>query len=86
MGVHRDHRRRGYGNLLLEHAEQWAVSATSLQWIDLQVLSNNAPAVDLYRRGGFIKVGEIQDMFIIVGRPFSFTLMAKQIAGKVEVI
>lgn len=84
MGVHRDHRRRGYGSQLLGHAERWAVAATSLQWIDLQVLSNNAPAVDLYHRAGFTKIGEIEEMFIIDGKHFSYTLMAKQLVGSAE--
>jgi len=80
MGVHRDHRKRGIGRALIEHAEQWARANTALEWIDLQVLSENTPAMQLYARMGFELVGEIPDMFRIDGRSFSYTTMARKIA------
>jgi len=80
MGVHRDHRKRGIGTALIEHAEQWARANTALEWIDLQVLSENTPAMQLYARMGFELVGEIPDMFRIDGRSFSYTTMARKIA------
>ena len=80
MGVHRDHRKLGIGRALIEHAEQWARANTALEWIDLQVLSENNPAMQLYARMGFELVGEIPDMFRIDGRSFSYTTMARKIA------
>ena len=71
MGVDRDHRRIGVGTALIEHAEQWARANTALEWIDLQVLSENKPALQLYARMGFELVGEIADMFRIDGRSFA---------------
>jgi len=65
---------------LIEHAEQWARANTALEWIDLQVLSENTPAMQLYARMGFELVGEIPDMFRIDGRSFSYTTMARKIA------
>jgi ribosomal protein S18 acetylase RimI-like enzyme len=78
MGVDRDYRRQGLGQQLLAHAEQWALMA-GMQWIDLQVLSVNTPAIKLYESGGYRKTGEIPNMFLIDGKPLSYTLMTKRL-------
>ena len=78
MGVHRDHRRQRLGQQLLAHAEQWALMA-GVQWIDLQVLSVNTPAMQLYDSSGYRKTGEIPNMFLIDGQHFSYTLMTKRL-------
>lgn len=80
MGVHRDHRRRGLGAALLAFAEDWAAGCSSLEWIDLEVLSANAPARRLYQRVGFIEVGAVPEMFRMDGQSFGLTRMAKRIA------
>jgi ribosomal protein S18 acetylase RimI-like enzyme len=80
MGVGRDHRRLGIGTALIEHAERWASANTALEWIDLQVLSENKPALQLYARMGFELVGEIADMFRIDGRSFAYTTMTRKVA------
>lgn len=77
MGVHRDHRRLGLGQWMLQHAEAWARSIGSLAWIDLQVLSQNQAALRLYQRNGFQLVGEVRDMFVIDGQLVSTTIMNK---------
>jgi ribosomal protein S18 acetylase RimI-like enzyme len=76
MGVERGNRRVGLGIALIEHARQWATDVAKLEWIDLQVISENVAAVSLYQRAGFIKAGEIPDMFRIDGRSFSYATMA----------
>jgi ribosomal protein S18 acetylase RimI-like enzyme len=76
MGIDRAHRKRGLGMALLAHAGEWAL-ANALEWIDLQVLSANEPAIRLYHSAGFEKVGEIPEMFKIDGRLFSYTTMTK---------
>jgi ribosomal protein S18 acetylase RimI-like enzyme len=81
MGVDRDYRKLGLGSSLLAHAEKWAVELTTLEWIDLQVLSANEPAISLYRRAGYKTIGEVPEMFKIDGQAFSYTSMAKRIAG-----
>lgn len=75
MGVHRDVRRQGLGIRLLRHAEQWSRDTDVLDWIDLQVLSGNAPALRLYDRAGYRVVGELQDMFRLDGVSFPYTYM-----------
>ena len=79
MGVDRDHRKQGLGSRLIAHAAQWAQESAGLKWIDLQVLSANAPAIKLYERNGFHKTGEIAAMFNIDGQDFAYTSMSKRI-------
>lgn len=75
MGVHRNLRRQGLGAALIKHAWLWAASS-GLEWVDLQVLSNNQAALALYRQAGFVQVGEVPHMFKIDGLAFSYTTMA----------
>ena len=79
MGVDRDHRRLGLGARLIAHAAQWAGDIPALDWIDLQVLSLNQPAIRLYERSGFERIGETTDMFRIDGKPYAYTSMARRI-------
>ena len=79
MGVHRHHRRLGLGAALLSHATDWALANTGLEWLDLEVLSTNEPALRLYRRAGFAKVSEVAEMFRLDGRSFAFTTMTKRL-------
>ncbi|PZE13349.1 GNAT family N-acetyltransferase [Pseudomonas sp. 57B-090624] len=77
MGVHRSLRRQGLGAALIEHARLWAESS-GLEWIDLQVLSNNQAARALYEQAGFLQIGEVPNMFKIDGRVFSYTTMTRR--------
>ena len=65
------------GARLLAFAEQWASTTGGLDWIDLQVLSENERAIRQYVRAGFIKIGEVPDLFRIDGRALAYTSMAK---------
>ncbi|SHN10981.1 GNAT family N-acetyltransferase [Rhizobacter sp. OV335] len=76
MGVDRARRGTGVGAALLAHARDWATSQTALDWIDLQVLSSNDPAIRLYQRSGFIDTGHLVDLFRIEGRSMGFRSMA----------
>jgi ribosomal protein S18 acetylase RimI-like enzyme len=67
MGVHRAYRRRGLGAKLLDTAVNWARGEDALKWIDLEVLSENHPAVALYLRAGFTMTALIEDMLEIDG-------------------
>lgn len=80
MGVDRNCRRKGLGKKLILKAASWALSETSIEWIDLWVLSGNIPANQLYKSTGFNKQGEIEDMFRIEGSSHSYTLMTKRIS------
>ena len=55
------------------------MAKTGLEWLDLHVLSTNEPAIKLYVRAGFTKVGEMAEMFKFDGRLFSDTMMTKRL-------
>ena len=78
MGVHRQFRQQGLGAALLKVAQAWA-AAQDLAWIDLEVLSANAPARQLYAAAGFTQVGRIEDLFRIDGASLGYIFMAKKV-------
>ena len=78
MGVHRDHRRKGLGARLIDAAMAWARDEAGIEWIDLEVLSVNRAARDLYARSGFAMVGEMPDMFRIDGEQHAYTFMTRR--------
>lgn len=78
MGVHRDYRRQGLGARLIDAAIAWARDEAGIGWVDLEVLSVNRPARDLYQRAGFAVVGEIADMFRIDGEQLAYTFMTRR--------
>lgn len=78
MGVHRKARKQGLGAHLIAVAAEWA-QAQSFDWIDLEVLSVNAPARQLYARCGFTQVGELADMFRIDGEALGYTFMTRKL-------
>ena len=78
MGVHRNARKQGLGSRLVEAAAAWATEE-GFDWIDLEVLSVNAPARALYASCGFVQVGEIADMFRIDGESLGYTFMVRKL-------
>lgn len=79
MGVDRGHRRAGLGAALIAHARHWATTVARLEWIDLQVISENQAALALYRHTGFVVAGEMKEMFKIDGKTFSYTTMSTRL-------
>jgi ribosomal protein S18 acetylase RimI-like enzyme len=77
MGVHRAYRRRGLGAQLVDTAVDWARSQLGLKWIDLEVLSENQPAVELYLRSGFTMTARIEDMLQIDGVSHDLSYMTR---------
>jgi ribosomal protein S18 acetylase RimI-like enzyme len=75
MGVHRAYRRRGLGARLLHTAVDWARDEVGLKWVDLEVLSENHPAVALYVRAGFTVTARIEDMLEIDGASHDLSYM-----------
>lgn len=67
MGVQRHYRRRGVGRQLLGTAVAWARAEAGVDWIDLEVLADNQPAVSLYLRADFRMIARIEDMVRIDG-------------------
>ncbi len=79
MGVHRAWRRRGLGAQLLATAVDWAREEDGLKWIDLEVLSENRPAVGLYLRTGFTMLARVSDMLRIDGVGHDLTYMTRHL-------
>ena len=79
MGVRRDMQRAGLGARLIETALDWARGQDALDWIDLEVLSGNAPARRLYARCGFALQGEIADLFRIEGQRLGYVYMCRKL-------
>ncbi|KQQ88503.1 GNAT family N-acetyltransferase [Massilia sp. Leaf139] len=75
MGVHRDFRRQGLGERLMQTALHWAHTQPGLDWVDLEVLSSNLPARRLYERCGFTFAGELPDLFRIDGEGHGYVYM-----------
>lgn len=67
LGVHHAHRKRGIAMALLAYAKEWARATANLDWIDLQVMSTNNAAIQLYRKAGYVQTGMIEDMFRLDG-------------------
>lgn len=78
MGVHRDHRRKGIGVRLIDAAMAWARDEAGIGWVDLEVLSVNRAARNLYELTGFATVGEMPDMFRIDGEQHAYTFMTRR--------
>ncbi len=79
LGVARGHRRTGLGARLMATAEEWARITPPLEWIDLEVVATNLPAIRLYHRCGFVTIGEMPEMFRIDGGTYAFTTMTKRL-------
>jgi ribosomal protein S18 acetylase RimI-like enzyme len=77
MGVHRAYRRHGLGTQLVDTAVGWAGGEDRLKWIDLEVLSENQPAVGLYLRAGFTMTARIEDMLQIDGASHDLSYMTR---------
>ncbi|MGF1909772.1 GNAT family N-acetyltransferase [Vibrio kasasachensis] len=75
MGVDSSLRKQGLGARLIECATQFCTESSTIDWLDLNVLSNNLPAKNLYLKCGFEAVGEITDCYRIEGEAVSETTM-----------
>ncbi|MES2624764.1 MAG: GNAT family N-acetyltransferase [Pseudomonadota bacterium] len=84
MGVRKDMQRQGLGKKLLEFAFAWAKQFGLIEIIDLSVMADNAPAIQLYRRAGFVRICQINDMFRIDGRSEAHIIMARSVLDRDE--
>lgn len=57
--------------------QKLALAQDGLDWIDLELLSVNAPARRLYLATGFVQTGEQADMFRIDGEQHGYTFMSR---------
>ncbi len=76
MGVAATHRGQGIGSRLMDVTLD-AAQAGGLSRIELVVRADNAPAIALYRRKGFILEGTLRRYLQVDGAWFDACLMAK---------
>ena len=84
MGITRSHRRQGGGTLLLEAGIEWARRQPTIDWIDLDVFSDNPGAQALYARHGFQILGRTRDRFRVDGQSLDNISMAMNVAHNDE--
>jgi len=71
MGVDRSARQQGLGVKLIESVIEFCQAHDNIDWLDLNVLSNNLPAKNLYLKSGFKIIGEMSDCYRIDGESVS---------------
>jgi RimJ/RimL family protein N-acetyltransferase len=67
---------KGYGTrmlrLMIDYLRDWQ----NVRKISLEVLDDNAPAIAIYRRAGFVEEGRLKDQYFLDGKLRSVILMA----------
>ncbi|RYY04253.1 MAG: N-acetyltransferase [Gammaproteobacteria bacterium] len=71
MGVEYSARKRGLGVKLLNSVIEYCKETSGIDCLDLNVLSNNIPAKNLYLKCGFKIIGEMADCYRIDGKSVS---------------
>ncbi|MGC5746361.1 GNAT family N-acetyltransferase [Chryseobacterium sp. NFX27] len=75
MGVDRNFRNLKIGQKLLEFIIDYCRNNQKISWIDLQVLTDNIPAIRLYKKMKFEQLSTIKDMFRIDNISYDYTSM-----------
>lgn len=68
MSVLRSHQNRGIGTALLSRILEFARDVSKNQMVSLEVRSDNAPAIHLYEKFGFVKIGRFEGYLMIDGK------------------
>ncbi|MHC5114680.1 MAG: GNAT family N-acetyltransferase [Planctomycetota bacterium] len=82
MGVQRSHHRQGGGRRLLDVAVDWARGEPGIEWIDLGVFVENAPALDLYASVGFVEQGRTADRYRVDGHRIEEIAMSLHVGAR----
>ncbi len=67
LGLERSHYGRGLATALLDVVLAWVRAQPSIAYLHLDVFASNTPAIKLYERAGFERVGLIKDRFRVDG-------------------
>jgi len=78
MMVHDDHTGRGIGRALLDALVEAAFDWHDLRRLQLQVLHDNAAAIRLYERAGFVREGILRGHVFRRGRDEDVWVMARR--------
>lgn len=75
MGVDINFRRLKIGKKLLEFIIEYCRKNSKINWIDLEVMTNNIPAKNLYEKMNFEHLSTTKDMFRIDNISYDYTYM-----------
>lgn len=75
MGVDINFRSLKIGQNLLEFIIEYCRKNSKINWIDLEVMTKNIPAKNLYEKMNFEHLGTTKDMFRIDNIPYDYTYM-----------
>ncbi len=75
MGVDSNFRKLKIGQKLMEFIINYCKNDDAICWIDLQVLTNNEPAIKLYKKMNFQLQSSMEDMFRIDKTSYGYTAM-----------
>ncbi len=79
LGLERSHYGRGLAMALCDAVLAWVRADTSIAYLDLAVFASNTPALRLYERLGFERVGMIEDRYRVDGERVDDVLMTHRI-------
>ena len=79
MGIEPEFRGKGFGKLLLTKALAWLEEQATIDWVELYAFEHNEPAIKLYEKFGFRKVGLVEDLFRINGQSVNDIIMTLRI-------
>ena len=82
MGVDSNFRNLKIGQKLIEFIITYCKNNRIICWIDLQVLTNNIPAIKLYKKMNFKVQSNIFDMFRIDNISYDYTSMTLNVETK----
>ena len=80
MGVDSGSRKLRIGQNLLDFVIQYCKAHKYIDWLDLEVLTNNAPAISLYSKNNFIVLANLEDMFRIDNKSYDYTSMTLNVS------
>ena len=75
MGIEPRYRGGGLGNKLVQQALDWLSAEGSIDWVELFAFEHNEPALKLYEKNGFRRVGVVEDLFRVNGQSINDVIM-----------
>ena len=80
MGVDVNFRKQKIGQQSLHHVVHYCKNNKDIHWLDLEVMSSNTPAIQLYKTNYFIHLSDCKDMFRINGKSYDYTSMTLDVS------
>ena len=78
-------RKQGIGEKLVKTVLAFCIENSSIDWLDLNVLSVNVPAKSLYQKCGFNVIDEMTDFYRIDGSSVTEITMTKVLKNTLNI-